>query len=82
MSRPSSPRRRWNVAQVVLAILIVAMVVATQFYSHAPRMLTNRPWVVKVADIPARVDIGRSFASISTRKTSPFRRSDTARRSG
>ena len=53
------PRRRWSIAQVVLAILIVAMVVATQFYSHAPRMLTNRPWVLKVADIPARVNIGR-----------------------
>lgn len=40
------------------------MVVAMQFFSHAPRMLTNRPWVVKVADIPARANIEQLHAYI------------------
>lgn len=60
------PRRRWSIAQVVLAILIVLMVVVTQFFSHAPRMLTNRPWVVKVADIPARAGIAQLQYYIDT----------------
>jgi hypothetical protein len=57
-------RRRWNMPQVVLAILILLMVVVTQFFSHAPRMLTNRPWVVKVADLPARTNIEQLHADI------------------
>jgi hypothetical protein len=56
--------RRWSVPQVVLAILIVLMVVVTQFFSHAPRMLTNRPWVVKVADLPARANLEQLHADI------------------
>jgi hypothetical protein len=51
-----APRHR-NIAQLVVIALIIALIVVTQIFSHRPRMMTSRPWIEPVADIPARANL-------------------------
>jgi len=49
--------RRPNYAQLVVVVLIIGLLVGTQIFSHRPRLMTSRPWIEPVADIPARANL-------------------------
>jgi hypothetical protein len=49
-----APATRRNTLQWVLVALMLVLVVGTQLFSQRPRLLTNRPWVVPVSDLPER----------------------------
>jgi hypothetical protein len=56
-----TPAKRVSKVQWALVAAMVLLVAGTQFFSHRPRFLTNRPWVVHVADLP---DKGRDKLSM------------------
>lgn len=45
--------RTYYIVQLVLTALMVLLLAAAFYSSHAPRYLSNRPWVQHVADLPA-----------------------------
>jgi hypothetical protein len=59
-------RSRGNLPQRVIAGLMVALIVGALIFSHRPRMMTNRPWVEPVADIPARANFNQLRAYIAS----------------
>ena len=45
--------RVYNIAQLILTALMVALLAVAFYSSHSPRYLANRPWVQHVANLPA-----------------------------